>query len=154
VGIRGGARLTSGSRAPLRFSQLVFKHAIQMAAAGWSLPGRPEPSSVHGRDRRAPPGPPTVHAAHSGRKLHVLDIQFDIHRKLADAAWRAQKVRTGDAYRAHDRHDGSAAEFLVLSVMATDTATGAARPPGPRLKPTPRLPDRSDRPYGAVQKQG
>ena len=62
-----------------------------------------------------------VHAAYSGRKLRVLDIQFDIHRKLADAALRAQKVRTGNACRADDRHDGFGAEFLVLSVMATRT---------------------------------
>jgi hypothetical protein len=62
-----------------------------------------------------------VHAAHSGRKLRVLDIQFGIHRKLTDAALCAQKVRTGDAYRADDRQNGFAAEFLVLSVMATRT---------------------------------
>jgi hypothetical protein len=62
-----------------------------------------------------------VHAAHSGRKLRILDIQFDIHRKLADAALRAQKVRTGNACRADDGHDGFGAEFLVLSVMATRT---------------------------------
>jgi hypothetical protein len=62
-----------------------------------------------------------VHAAHSGRKLRVLDIQFGIHRKLADAAWSAQIVRTRDTYRADDRQNGFGAEFLVLSVMATRT---------------------------------
>src|SRR5260370_39493899 len=53
----------------------------------------------------------------------------------------------------------------------TDTATGAVRPPEPRTsavrlrprpplgaerlaRPIPRLPDRSDRPYCGVQKQG
>src|SRR5437016_10323304 len=109
-----------------------------------------------------------VHAAHSGRKLRVLDIQFDIHRKLADAALRAQKVRTGNACRADDRWSGVPG---IERDGHTDTATGAARPPGPRTsavrlrprpplgaerlaRPIPRLPDRSDRPYGAVQKQG
>jgi hypothetical protein len=62
-----------------------------------------------------------LHAAHSGRKLRVLDIQFDIHRKLADAALRAQKVRSRNACRAEDRHDGFGTEFLVWSVMATRT---------------------------------
>ena len=27
-----------------------------------------------------------LHAAHPGREFRILDIQFDIHRKLADAA--------------------------------------------------------------------
>jgi hypothetical protein len=40
-----------------------------------------------------------VHAAHPGRKLRVLDMQFGIHRKLADAAGRTQIVGKGDAYR-------------------------------------------------------
>ena len=57
------------------------------------------------------------------------------------------------------------------SLSHTDTATGAARPSEPRTsavrlrprpplgaerlaRPIPRLPDRSDRPYGVVQKQG
>jgi hypothetical protein len=31
-----------------------------------------------------------LHAAHPGRKLRILDVQFDIHRKLADMASGAQ----------------------------------------------------------------
>ena len=34
-----------------------------------------------------------LHAAHSGRKLRILDVQFDIHRKLADMAALAQEIR-------------------------------------------------------------
>src|SRR5256884_7041233 len=80
----------------------------------------------------------------------------------------AQKVRTGNACRADDRWSGVPG---IERDGHTDTATGAARPPGPRTsavrlrwrpplgaerlaRPTPRLPDRSDRPYGVVQKQG
>jgi len=33
-----------------------------------------------------------LHAAHAGRKLRILDVQFGVDRKLADAAWRAQIV--------------------------------------------------------------
>jgi hypothetical protein len=42
-----------------------------------------------------------------------------VSRKLADVTWGAQVVRTGDAYRTYDRQDGFAADFLILSVMAT-----------------------------------
>ena len=41
----------------------------------------------------------SMHAAYPGRKLRVLDVQFDIHRKLTDVTSRAQVVgrerRTG-----------------------------------------------------------
>jgi len=33
-----------------------------------------------------------LHAAHPGKKLCILDVQFDIHRKLADMASGAQEI--------------------------------------------------------------
>jgi hypothetical protein len=38
----------------------------------------------------------SLHAAHPGRKFRVLDVQFDIYRKLAGVASGAQVVGTGD----------------------------------------------------------
>ena len=58
------------------------------------------------------------HAAYPGRKLCVLDVQFDIHRKLTDVAAGTQEVGAGGAYRTYDRQKGLAADFLVLGVMA------------------------------------
>jgi hypothetical protein len=60
-------------------------------------------------------------AAHPGRKLRVLDVQFDIHRKLADVALAAQVVGSGEACGTDNRQHRFAANFLVLSVMATTT---------------------------------
>jgi hypothetical protein len=60
-----------------------------------------------------------MHAAHPRRKLSVLDVQFDIHRKLTDVTSGAQVVGAGEAHRTDDRQDGFAADFLVLGVMAT-----------------------------------
>jgi len=62
-----------------------------------------------------------LHAAHPGRKLRVLDVQFDIHRKLAHVTVRAQIVGPGEADRTDDRHDGFAADFLILGVIPTTT---------------------------------
>jgi hypothetical protein len=60
-----------------------------------------------------------MHPAHSGRKLGVLDVQFGIHRKLAEVTLAAQVVGTREAYWTDDRQQGFAADFLVLGVMAT-----------------------------------
>jgi hypothetical protein len=47
--------------------------------------------------------------------------QFDIHRKLADVALAAQVVGSGEACGTDNRQHRFAADFLVLSVMATTT---------------------------------
>jgi hypothetical protein len=60
----------------------------------------------------------SMHAAHPGRKLRIFDVQFDIHRKLANVTLGAQIVGAGNAHRADDRQDGFEADFLVLGVMA------------------------------------
>jgi hypothetical protein len=62
-----------------------------------------------------------MHAAHPWRKLRVLDVQFDIHRNLADVTLGAQVVGAGDAHWTDDRQHRFAADFLVLGVMATRT---------------------------------
>jgi hypothetical protein len=41
----------------------------------------------------------SMHAAHSRRKLWVLDVQFDIHGKLPDVTVGAQVVGAGGAHR-------------------------------------------------------
>jgi len=61
----------------------------------------------------------SMHATHSGRKFGVLDVQFDIHRKLADVTLGAQVVRAREANRTDDRQKGFRANFLVLGMMAT-----------------------------------
>jgi hypothetical protein len=60
-----------------------------------------------------------MHTAHPGRKFRILDVQFDIHRKLADVASRAQVVGTGDAHGTDDGQHGFFTDFLILGVMAT-----------------------------------
>jgi hypothetical protein len=60
----------------------------------------------------------SMHAAHPGRKLRIFDVQFDIHRKLANVTLGAQIVGAGNAHRTDDRQDGFEADFLVLGVMA------------------------------------
>ena len=44
-----------------------------------------------------------VHAAHTGRELGVLDVQFHVGRKLASMAVRAQVVWARDLRMAHHR---------------------------------------------------
>src|SRR5207245_1494028 len=61
----------------------------------------------------------SVHAAHPGRKLRIFDVQFDIHRKLAEVTLGAQVVGASHAHRTDDRQDGFGADFLVLGVVAT-----------------------------------
>ncbi len=61
----------------------------------------------------------SLHAAHPGRKLCIFDVQFDIHRKLAEMTLGAQVVGAGNAHRTYDRQGGFGADFLVLGVMAT-----------------------------------
>jgi len=61
----------------------------------------------------------SMHAAYRGRKLCVLDVQFDIHGKLTDVTSRAQVVGAGETHWTYDRQKGFAADFLVLDVMAT-----------------------------------
>jgi hypothetical protein len=60
-----------------------------------------------------------MHAAYPRGKLRVLDVQFDIHRKLADVTIGAQVVGAGEAHGTYDRQKGFGADFLVLGVMAT-----------------------------------
>jgi hypothetical protein len=62
-----------------------------------------------------------MHAAHPRRKLRVLNVQFDIHRNLADMTLGTQVVGAGEVHRTDDRQHGFAADFLVLGVMATRT---------------------------------
>jgi hypothetical protein len=62
-----------------------------------------------------------MHATHPGRKLGVLDVQFNIHRKLADVTLRAQVIGARQAHRTYDRQKGFGADFLVAGVMATAT---------------------------------
>jgi hypothetical protein len=59
-----------------------------------------------------------MHAADSGRKLRIFDVQFDIHWKLAHVTLGAQIVGAGNAHQTDDRQDGFEADFLVLGVMA------------------------------------
>jgi len=60
----------------------------------------------------------SMQAAHPGRKLRIFDVQFEIHRKLANVTLGAQIVGAGNAHPTDDRQDGFAADFLVLGVMA------------------------------------
>jgi hypothetical protein len=62
-----------------------------------------------------------LHPANPGRKLCVLDVQFDIHRKLAEVTLGAQVVGARNAHRTDNRQHGFAADFLVLGVMVTTT---------------------------------
>jgi hypothetical protein len=65
-----------------------------------------------------------MHATHAGRKLPVLDVQFDSHGKLPDVTLRAQVARAGEAQRTDDRQKGFGTDFLVSGLMPT----GARQP--------------------------
>ena len=60
-----------------------------------------------------------MHPAHSRRKLRVLDVQFGIHRKLADVTLAAQVIGARQAYWTNHRQNRFGADFLILGVMAT-----------------------------------
>ena len=62
-----------------------------------------------------------LHAAHPGRKLRIRDVQFDIHRKLADMASGAQVVGAGEAYGTDNRQHRFRTDFLILRMMAATT---------------------------------
>jgi hypothetical protein len=62
-----------------------------------------------------------LHAAHPRRKLRILDVQFDIHRELADMASGAQEIGAGEACATHNRLHRFRTDFLILSVMAATT---------------------------------
>ena len=62
-----------------------------------------------------------LHAAHPRRKLRILDVQFDIHRKLADVASGAQEIGAGEACGTHNRLHRFRTDFLILRVMAATT---------------------------------
>jgi hypothetical protein len=60
-----------------------------------------------------------MHATHAGRKLRVLDIQFDIYGKLPLVTLRAQLVRAGEAHRTDDRQKRFGTDFLISGMMPT-----------------------------------
>jgi hypothetical protein len=62
-----------------------------------------------------------LHAAHPRRKPRILDVQFDIHRKLADMASGAQEIGAGEAGGTHNRLHRFRTDFLILRVMAATT---------------------------------
>jgi len=62
-----------------------------------------------------------LHATHPGRKLRILDVQFDIHWKLADMASGAQVVGAREAYGTDNRQHRFRTDFLILRVMAART---------------------------------
>src|SRR6266404_960762 len=62
-----------------------------------------------------------LHATHPGRKLRILDVQFDIHWKLADMASGAQVVGAREAYGTDHRQHRFRTDFLILRVMAART---------------------------------
>src|SRR6516225_2041501 len=86
----------------------------------WSPPSPPAAASAPGRVRTGPAGLPE-HACDAlrERKLGVLDVQLDIHRKLTDVTLGAHIVGTREVHPTEDRQNGFAADFLVLGVMAT-----------------------------------
>jgi hypothetical protein len=59
----------------------------------------------------------SMHATHPRRKLGVLDVQFNIHRKLADVTLGAQVIGARQAHRTYDRQQGFGADFLIAGVM-------------------------------------
>ena len=65
------------------------------------------------------------HAAHSRRELRVFDVQFDVRRKLAGMAVRAQVVGTRDFHLADCRQDRLGAQLPVVSLLAARTREGA-----------------------------
>src|SRR5438094_3614588 len=114
----------------------------------------------------------TLHAAHPGRKLCIFDVQFDIHRKLAEMTLGAQVVGAGNAHRTYDRSRWVWSGFPGIGRDGhIGTATDADQPPELRIaavrlrrqhplggaqpaRPTLRPPDPSARPYGVVQRHG
>ena len=65
------------------------------------------------------------HAAHSRGELRVFDVQFDVRRKLAGMAVRAQVVGTRDFHLADCRQDRLGAQLPVVSLLAARTREGA-----------------------------
>jgi hypothetical protein len=61
----------------------------------------------------------SAHAAHPGRELRILDIQFDISRELALMTVGAQIVWTPDSHRAYNRQNGLGTQFPVMGALAT-----------------------------------
>jgi hypothetical protein len=66
-----------------------------------------------------------LHAAHPRGELRVLDIQFDIRRKLAVMAVRAQVVGSRHLHLAYGGEDRLGAQFLVTSMVAASASQGA-----------------------------
>src|SRR5258708_3128661 len=62
-----------------------------------------------------------VHAAHTGRELGVLNVQFHVGRKLALMTVRAQIVGTRDLYRSQHRQHRLGTLFPILCMMSTRT---------------------------------
>ena len=66
-----------------------------------------------------------VHAAHTGRELGVLNVQFHVGRKLALMTVRAQIVGTPDLYRSHHRQHRFATLFPIMGTLATRASDDA-----------------------------
>ena len=66
-----------------------------------------------------------LHAAYAGREFRVLNVQFDIGGKLADAAVRAQIVGTQNFYPTQGGQQGLAAQFAVVRLLAARASHGA-----------------------------
>ena len=67
----------------------------------------------------------SVHAPHSGRKFRILDTQFDIDRKLAGVAVRAQVIGPRNSYLAYRRENRLEAQLPVMSLLAARTSHAA-----------------------------
>ena len=65
-----------------------------------------------------------LHAAHPGRELRVLNVQFDIGGELAGMAVRAQVVGARHFHHAHHRQDRFGAQFPIMRRVATTTGDG------------------------------
>ena len=61
----------------------------------------------------------SLHAAHTGRELRVLNVQFDIGGELALRAVRTQIVGPRYSDCAHHREDGLGPQFPVLGQLTT-----------------------------------
>jgi hypothetical protein len=64
---------------------------------------------------------PKLRHCHFFPTENILDVQFDIHRELADMASGAQEIGAGEACGTHNRLHRFRTDFLILSMMAATT---------------------------------
>src|ERR1051325_6327403 len=125
-----------------------------------------------GESCKGPPGPPR--RACGALREKTPCSRYPVRHPPETGRRRIARTKSKDGKRLPGRRSSRRIWSGVPGIERnshTDTVTGAAQPPGPRTsvvrlgpqpllgaerlaRPTPRLPDRSDRPYGVVQKQG